>query len=189
MVICIYNTKYTQSWEVPLICVFFIVQATIPRPSQRHISLGLHISVPWLPTKLPSFLYSEHYLSFSNLFQCSTFSWCPRFFSFLHQYVAQHNPTLLSNKMALSHWNINCFQNTKLHWGSQESSEPATLHAVFWSERWDLGNSLNNFPINANFFTGVTAVVFCARHKPGFGWTGLLCIANQSWRQWKHSFE
>lgn len=112
----IHNIKYTRSWEMPLICIFFTGQATISQvssPSQRHISLGLHISVHWLPTKLPSFLHSEHYLSFSNLFQRSIFSCCPRFFSFLHQYVA-HNPTLLSNKMAPTHWNINYFQNTTI---------------------------------------------------------------------------
>lgn len=53
-----------------------------------------------LPIQLPSFLYSEQYLSFTNLFNCSTFSCCRRFLSFLHQYVAQRSPTVLSNKMA-----------------------------------------------------------------------------------------
>lgn len=196
MVIYIYNIKYTWGWKISLICKFFIVQAMIPqvsKPSQRHISLGLRISVHWLPATLPSFLYSEHYLSSSNLFQCSTFSCCPRFFSFLHQYVTQHNPALLSHKMASTHWNINCFQNT---------TTPVSLTGVV--RACDITRSIlirttrsreqlkllwlkqlcyQVKPLHRGHCCG-----FLSQHKPGFGWADLLCIANQSWSQWKHSF-
>lgn len=114
---------------------------------------------------LLSFLYSEHCLSFSNLFQCSSFSCCPRFFSFLHQYVAQHNPSLLRNKMASTHRNINCFQNTTTPVRFPGVIRACDITRSILIRKWDLGNSqnsygLNNFPINANLFTGVTAVLF-----------------------------
>lgn len=132
--------------DIPLICIFFTVQATNPqtsRSSQIHISL--HISIHWLPTKLPSFLYSEHCLSFSKLFQCSTFHAALDFSAFCTS--MWHNTTQLC-------WATRWLQLTEiltvsrivqLQWGSQESSEPATLHVAFLSEQWDLGSSYSSY--------------------------------------------
>lgn len=163
MVIYIYSIKYTVLRDIPLICIFFTVQATNPqtsRSSQIHISL--HISIHRLPTKLPSFLYSEHYLSFSYF---SVISCCPRFFSFLHQHVAQHNPTLLSNKMASTHWNINCLQNSTTPVRLARVIRACDITCSIFIRTMRSGEQLqllwlNNFPINANCLTGVTAVLF-----------------------------
>lgn len=154
-----------HSWEISLSSAYFLLcrQQTL-----RHLD----------PPKF-TFLYISQFTDFLLSFQASyilntisvsvsyfsVISCCPRFFSFLHQHVAQHNPTLLSNKMASTHWNINCLQNSTTPVRLARVIRACDITCSIFIRTMRSGEQLqllwlNNFPINANFLTGVTAVLF-----------------------------
>lgn len=199
-VICTCCTiKHTSSWEIHLICLFFSMQAAkpqVPRPFQRCISLGLYISVH---------LLTDFLFSFQASYILNNISVSLIYLTVLHFHAAVdfqasctsmwHNAAQLCRATRwppLSELLTISRRIAKLQLALQKSQH--FLLTKFWDiicsilirrKGWDPGEWLKflwlkqlSYQCRLLHCGHCCVSFFCSWHKPGFGCTGLLSIAN-----------